>query len=183
MKSKKLFLLLCVWPVLLLSVSLNCFAEQVKPDTKETRWNQLKSACQKCYGGWDYDVDFSFGARERFSDQETKTEPYGSVTVKIPLLSKDNRIKRKESMRSYLKEGSTYISIIESSETSIKLYSEHIESLQKLAKQILPDDGIQSAQGLLEKITSMREKILDVQSKREEAMLKLEGHLLSCEGK
>ena len=141
-----------------------------KENTKEVDyWQQLNRAANEHFAGIDVDIKFEIGTVEKNAFDDSETDQYGKIIFSIPLLSKNNRIKREQEKRKFLKNGVDLIREIEKAKKLIEQKKKYLSILKKM-------DG-EGGFELLEKIMAIQTKIIELETARDAAIRTLEGYL------
>ena len=154
-----------------LLILLNCSIVKAE---KFDYWQQLKQSADKAFAGIDVDIKFEIGTVEKNAFDDSATDQYGKLIFSIPLLSKDNRIRREQEKRQFLKNGADLIREIEQAEKLIEQKKNYLSLLKKMDSE----GGLE----MLEKIMAIQADIIDLETKRDSAKRTLEGYL-SCSEK
>jgi hypothetical protein len=142
-------------------------------ETKIDYWHQLNKAADKHFAGIDVDIKFEIGTVEKNAFDDSETDQYGKLVFSVPLLSKDNRIKRNEEKRQFLKNGADLIREIEKAEKLIEQRKKYLVVLKKM-------DG-EGGLEILDKIMTIQTEMIDFETNRDAAKRKLEGYLKCSE--
>ena len=142
-------------------------------ETKIDYWHQLNKAADKHFAGIDVDIKFEIGTVEKNAFDDSETDQYGKLVFSIPLLSKDNRIKRNSEKLKFLKNGADLIREIEQAEKLIEQRKKYLFALKKM-----DDEG---GLEILNKIMTIQTEMIDFETKRDAAKRKLEGYLKCSE--
>ena len=155
--------------LMFLMILLNCSI--VRADVEH--WKQLKAAVDnKCFSGIDLDLKFEAGIKAQ-DEEDSDHETFSKIVLAIPLLSKTERIKRREAKREYIDRGITVIQEIEETEARMDTKCEYIRVLEKIGQE----QGFES----MKEIMTIQEEIDTLDAQHRAAERKLEGYLKCSE--
>ena len=133
-------------PVLLFLMIL-LISSTVKAEEYKNYWIQLKNAADRCYRGFNADIDLEVGVSDYLSGEEaTSGSTIGKAVLKIPLYSKSEKEKTIKEKRSFLKEGAELIQKIEDSYGNIKI----LKKMNLLLKKTVDIDGVKTGINILQ---------------------------------
>ena len=149
-----------------LLILLNCSIVKAE---KFDYWQQLKQSADKAFAGIDVDIKFEIGTVEKNAFDDSATDQYSKLIFSIPLLSKDNRIRREQEKRQFLKNGAELIREIDKAEKLIEQKKQYLSILKTM-------DG-EGGLELLEKIMAVKKEMIELETERDAAIRTLEGYL------
>lgn len=136
----------------------------------EQYWEKLKEKAEKIYGGYNYELNLNIGNCYSLEKKDENNESRIGVEFSIPLLSKNEKIDKKERKTEFLEKGAKYIEIIENNRKQIDVLKEK----EIFLKENMKEYGIEGINGYYECRTETAKKTAEIKSaEREiEAMLK-----------
>ena len=158
--------------LIFLLILLNCSIVDAKSITEEY-WVNLKKSADRCFSGIDFDVKFEIGTIEKNIMDDSATDQYGKLIFSVPLLSKQNKIKRSNDKIKFLEKGAELIQDVEVSGELIKQKNQYL----KLVKKMGGEEGLE----ILEKVMKIQEAIINLESKKNAGVRKLEGYFKCSE--
>jgi hypothetical protein len=91
-------------------------------------WHMARKTMQKCYGGWDVEVNVSAGFETRYYQEGPVSGPTANAMLTVPLYSRKERLSRQEGTNKAI-------------EHLAELYAE-VESQQAITKSLIHESEI-----------------------------------------
>lgn len=138
--------------VLILNTTL-CYSS----DIGVCYWNRLQKQANKIYSGIDTSITVNLS-----TDQN-------DVTVKIPIFSKADRVKKIEAKRKYLEDGAKKIAVVENGQNKLDI----LKKQAKIVQAIMIDEGIAG----INEYYDILQKIVDCDTDIQQAIRELSAML------
>lgn len=147
--KSKLFIVL----VVVISFSINLWAEDKIDQQVEIYWKQVKKRADELYGGLNMDVKINAGVERRL-DTTGKYNQYSDFSLCVPLYSQKDKQDINEKKQAFLKEYAELIGKYEQDERLVPVLREKA----KVMKVLIKDAGIKEASSYFEVVTAIVER-------------------------